>query len=124
MAKAGRKTKYHDKFCDEVIQHLKDGSSLASFAAKIGTHRSVLWRWRQKHEEFDNACQIALEGALDFWERKAAECALGEYVEYNHEGRQIGKRPNAGMLQFIMKQRFYRDYNNSSYSSKYTFRRI
>ena len=109
--KLGRPTAYREKYCDQVIEHLKDGKSLASFASAIGTHREVLWHWRKKEVAFNNACNTAIEGAIEYWEGKAAECALGEYVEYNSDGKQVGKRPNSGMIQFIMKQRFYRDYN-------------
>jgi hypothetical protein len=106
-----RPTKYKEEYCEMVIEHMQTGKSLASFAASVGTHRQVLWVWRKENPKFNDACNTAIEGAMEYWEEKAAECALGEYVDYNSDGKQIGKRPNAGMIQFIMKQRFYRDYN-------------
>jgi len=61
VAGIGRPTAYRRSYCQKVIEHMKDGKSLASFAASIGTHREVLWAWRKRHEEFNHACNTAIE---------------------------------------------------------------
>lgn len=113
----GRPTKYKKRYCEDVITHMKTGKSLASFAAHIGTHRAVLWDWRQRHEEFNDACNTAIEGALDWWENLAVMVATGKHmdIDENPKSKKFGKPKlpyvNSGMIQFIMRQRFYRDYN-------------
>ena len=108
----GRKPTYKPEYCDMVINHMKGGKSLASFAASIGTFRQVLWSWRQKYRDFDDACNIAIELALDWWENFAALSATGRIFDPQHEGKY--NKHNPGMIQFIMRQRFYRDYNRQA----------
>lgn len=102
---AGRPTLYNAIYCEQVIEHLKDGKSLASFAASIGTHREVLWQWRQKHDEFNNACLIATEISQAHYEEKAYKIAIGEVPS--------DQKNNPGLLMFIMKQRF-KDYREKT----------
>ena len=99
-----RPTDYREKYCKEVILHLKDGKSLTSFAAEIGTHREVLWQWRQKHPLFNNACLVALGLAQKWWENFAMSVATGEVHNPKYKGR--FKNHNSGMIMFLMKQRF------------------
>ncbi|NRA68375.1 MAG: hypothetical protein HRU19_28075 [Pseudobacteriovorax sp.] len=63
MPKIGRPTKYKEEYCDLVIKHMSAGKSLASFAATIGTNRQRIWQWRQKHKEFQDACEAAAEAS-------------------------------------------------------------
>lgn len=114
---AGRPTKYKQKYCEEVIEHLSTGKSLASFAASIGTHREVIWQWRQKFEEFNNACNTAMELSQRWWENLAVMVATGKTMELETDKKNpnFGKPKlpytNPGMIQFMMKQRFS-DYRN------------
>lgn len=106
-----RPTKYKEKYCEAVIEHMKGGASLASFAASIGTHREVLWQWRQKHELFNNACLTAKELSQKWWENIAIQIATGYIYHPDHKGKY--NKHNVGMVQFIMKQRF-EDYRQTS----------
>lgn len=94
-----------------IIEHLSQGHSISSFAVKINVTRRLLWDWKTRFPDFGEAYAQAVDAALAYWEDKATEFALGEYVEYNAEGKQVGKRPSGNMIQFIMKQRFYAEYN-------------
>lgn len=105
----GRPTKYKKRYCEDVIEHMKNGASFNSFAAKIEVDDSQLRRWRQKYPEFYTACKIAEKKSLDWWENFAMQAATGRLHDPAHKGKY--KHHNVGMIQFIMKQRFYRDYN-------------
>ncbi len=108
---AGRPTKYKKKYCEEVIEHMKNGASFTSFAAKIGVPRETINRWEKKHEEFRLACKTAEEKSQQWWENFAMQSATGRLFDPVHKGKY--DKHNAGMIQFIMKQRFYRDYNKA-----------
>lgn len=107
--KYGRPTKYKTSYCEEVVEHLKNGKSLSSFAATIGTHREVLWKWRAKHEAFNHACLAGLELSQQWWENLSMQIATGHIFHKDHDGKY--KKHNPGMVQFLMKQRF-EDYRN------------
>ena len=109
----GRPTKYKKRYCEDVIEHMKNGASFNSFAAKIEVDDSQIRRWKQKYPDFYTACQIAEKKSLEWWENFAMQSATGRLHDPAHKGKY--KKHNPGMIQFIMKQRFYRDYNRQAY---------
>lgn len=112
---AGRPTKYKAKYCEQVIEHMKNGASFVSFAAKIEVDDSQIRRWKQKYPEFCTACKIAERKSQEWWENFAMQAATGRLHDPAHKGKY--KHHNTGMIQFIMKQRFYRDYNKAAYTA-------
>ncbi len=106
MSKTGRPSTYKNEYCDQIIEHMSKGASLASFAASIGTNRQRIWQWRQKYKEFQDACEVAVEASQRWWEDLAMEVATGSFFSHDQN-----LKPNAGMIQFIMSRRF-KDYSN------------
>ena len=106
---AGRPTQFRQKYCQDVINHMKNGKSLASFARHIGTNRQRIWVWRKKYPEFEDACQTAQDMALAWWEDFAEEICMGKaYTRKDKDGKTL--IPNSGMIQFVMSRRF-KEYN-------------
>lgn len=68
---AGRPTKYDPKYCEEVIEYMKEGASLTSFAAHIGVARDTLSQWCVTHEEFSAAVKIGKANCAAWWENIA-----------------------------------------------------
>ncbi len=64
----GRPTAYRDEYCDQVIEHCSNGSSLTSFAAKVGVCRNTIDIWRNAHPEFLGACARAKAASGAWWE--------------------------------------------------------
>ncbi len=112
---AGRPTKYKKKYCQDVIKHMEKGASFNSFAAKIEVDDSQIRRWKQRYPEFYTACKIAEKKSLEWWENFAMQSATGRLFDKAHKGKY--DKHNTGMIQFIMKQRFYRDYNKQAYTA-------
>lgn len=110
---AGRPTKYKKRYCEDVIEHMKNGASFVSFAASIRVADSQLRVWKKKHKEFQAACQIAEKLSQSWWENFAMQSATGRLHDPAHKGKY--KKHNPGMIQFIMKQRFFRDFNKMPY---------
>ena len=67
---AGRPSKYDPAFCDAVVEHMADGSSLTSFAASIDVGRSTLNLCMDAHPEFMDACARAKAKCGAWWERQ------------------------------------------------------
>lgn len=65
----GRPSKYDPAYCDAVVEHLKDGASLTSFAAEIDVARSTIGEWMTEHPEFSAACARAKAKCAAWWEK-------------------------------------------------------
>lgn len=65
----GRPTKYDEKYCEQIIEHMSEGASMTSFAAEIEVDRSSLNEWMDKHPEFSQAVKIGKAKCASWWER-------------------------------------------------------
>lgn len=68
---AGRPSKYDPAYCDQVIDHCRDGASLTSFAAEIMVARSTINEWMEHHPEFSEAVKVAKAVCAAWWEKTA-----------------------------------------------------
>lgn len=73
---AGRPTKYDPKYCEAVIEFMKEGASLTSFAASIGVARSSLNVWMDEYPEFSDAVKIGKANCAVWWENLARQNAI------------------------------------------------
>jgi len=64
----GRPSKYDPKFCDEVIALGKIGKSVEAIGALLGVGTKTLYNWRDQHEDFLHALDMAKEFELQWWE--------------------------------------------------------
>ena len=64
----GRPSKYNPKFCDEVIALGKIGKSVEAIGAILGVGTKTLYNWRDQHEDFLHALDMAKEFELQWWE--------------------------------------------------------
>lgn len=63
---SGRPSAYQESFCDEVISHMADGGSKASFAAKVGVHEDTVYEWIKVHPRFSESIKRG-QAALETW---------------------------------------------------------
>lgn len=68
--KRGRPTKYKPDYCDAIIEHMKDGASMASFAASIGVCRATLNVWAGEHPDFLEAIKRGKAACASWWEER------------------------------------------------------
>ena len=66
---------YRDEYCDEIVDFLKDGHSLAAFAGHIGVGRETLYEWMKTRPEFADAVKRAQAKSILWWERRLLELA-------------------------------------------------
>lgn len=90
-----------------LIDHMSQGLSYETFAAKIGTHRGVLYEWEKQHPEFHDTKRKAQEISQLWWE-SAGINGLYTIVEHGEDGKKvlIEKKINQAMWIFNMKARF------------------
>lgn len=72
----GRPTKYDPAYCEQVIEHCRDGASLTSFAAEIGVARSSINEWMEHHPAFSEAVKVAKAVCAAWWEKTARANAV------------------------------------------------
>jgi hypothetical protein len=90
----GRPSKYDDKYCEELVSHMKLGFSLESFAGKIGVHKDTLYAWKHEHEEFSDAIKRGQAACQLIWEYRLIESVTNP------------KKINATSVYFALKCRF------------------
>lgn len=66
----GTPSKYKPAYCNEVIECLARGYSVAGFAGYIGVATSSVHLWLKKHPEFAEAYEIAKAKCAFHWETK------------------------------------------------------
>ena len=68
-------TLYRPEYCESVVECLKDGHSLATFAGRIDVcHRSI-YQWMAGHPEFADAVKRAQAKSALWWERRLLDLA-------------------------------------------------
>lgn len=90
---AGRPTKYREEHCDKLIEHLKKGGSLESFAAIIDVNPDTVFEWLKVHEAFSEAKKVGDAHNLNFFERLAISGMTGQLTR---KQRQYVKDPETG----------------------------
>lgn len=91
---AGRPTKYLPEYCEQVVDHMKQGYSLESFGGRIGVCKATIYEWRDAHKEFSDAIKEAQTACQYFWEHNL--------VQTIHNPKEM----NATTVYFALKCRF------------------
>lgn len=73
---AGRPSKYDPDYCDQIMEHMQEGASIASFAAEIGVARSTINQWAEDYLEFSEALKIGKAKCAAWWERQLRGIAV------------------------------------------------
>lgn len=74
---AGRPTKYDTAYCEKLVEHMRDGSSVGSFCAEIDIARSTINLWASEHPEFMEALSRGKAKAQAWWEKAGRAVATG-----------------------------------------------
>lgn len=64
-----RPTKYDPTYCDSVVEHMREGASLTSFAASIEVCRDTISEWANVHPEFSAAVKRGKAVCAAWWEK-------------------------------------------------------
>ena len=104
----GRPTDYRPEFCELLVEKMKEGNSLASFAVDVGVSRDTCYDWMKAQPDFLYAYKRGQDCALEFWEKMLKRCAMG--IPLKIDGV-VYKNYNVTAMIFLMKARFteYKD---------------
>ena len=100
----GRPSLYDPSYCEKVIELGKLGKSVEAIASILEVGTKTLYRWKDEHEEFRHALEVAKEHELRWWE----EIAQGYMLEHKD-----GERLNATIWSRSMAARFPKKYRES-----------
>jgi transposase len=64
----GRPSLYKPEYCEEVIALGRIGKSVEAIGAILGVGTKTLYNWRDQHEDFLHALDMAKEFELQWWE--------------------------------------------------------
>lgn len=70
MKQLGRPSKYKPEYCKELLDHMREGFTLESFAGRIGVCRDTLHEWSNTHEDFSDATKRGKAASQYAWESK------------------------------------------------------
>lgn len=65
----GRPSKYDEKYCEMLVDHMAEGYSFESFAAVIDVNRDTLYEWAKVHPVFSDAKKRGFDQSLFVWEK-------------------------------------------------------
>ena len=101
----GRPTLYDPAYCEQVIELGRIGKSVEQIASRLNVSLRVLYDWRDKHEEFLHALELAKQHELSWWEEQAQA-----YMVENKESDRL----NASLWSRSMAARFPKKYREST----------
>lgn len=73
---AGRPSKYDPAYCEAILKHCEDGSSISSFAASLNVSRSTITQWGNEHPEFSSAVKAAKAKVAAWYDKTARKVAV------------------------------------------------
>ena len=79
----GRPSKYKPEYCEQLIEHCKQGLSFEAFAGSIPVHKDTIYEWAKKYPEFDEAKRTGAALSLLFWEKLGVAGAVGKVPGFN-----------------------------------------
>lgn len=101
-------SKYEERFCQMLIDHMSKGKSFESFAAVAKVGRRTLFDWLEVHPKWKEAKDQAEMAALDFFETRLIAGISGQSVQnFDH------KKSNPTLLIFALKTRFHKQYGEN-----------
>lgn len=99
----GRPSLYRPEYCQQAVDHMATGASIASFAGEIGVARRTITNWEREYPDFAEAVEIGKAKLAAWWEGQARNIATG------------GGGPGAAsMCQFAMKNLAPEDWKDRS----------
>jgi hypothetical protein len=71
----GRPTKYKAEYCEQLVEHMREGQSFWTFAAKIEVTWETLSEWCRVHQDFSEAKKLGRVLEMQWWDNLHRRCA-------------------------------------------------
>lgn len=79
----GQPPAYKPEYCEQLIEHMKEGLSYSSFAANVGVHIDTLYSWEKKFPEWKQAKMVGRAHLAKFYEQVGRSAMLGKIKNFN-----------------------------------------
>lgn len=79
----GRPPDYRPEYCEKLIEHMASGFSFETFAAKLDTHRAVLYQWEHEHQDFADAKRKGLDKLQEYFESAGNAGMVGQIRNFH-----------------------------------------
>ena len=97
--------KFEKRYCDMLIEHMRQGLSFESFAGVVVVAKQTLYTWLEKNPSFLDAKKKG-EGLSRLWWEKIGTAGMMAQMQ-SKDGKTIPlKNFNSGIWVFSMKNRF------------------
>lgn len=78
-----RPTKYDEKYCEMLIEHMAEGYSFESFGGIIEVDETTLYEWVKNHEKFSLSKNIGTQKSMVWWEQIGRKGMINEIPFFN-----------------------------------------
>ncbi len=78
-----RPTKYDEKYCEMLIEHMAEGYSFESFGGIIEVDETTLYEWVKNHEKFSLSKSIGTQKSMIWWEQMGRKGMMNEIPFFN-----------------------------------------
>lgn len=78
-----RPTKYDEKYCEMLIEHMAEGYSFESFGGIIEVDETTLYEWAKNHEKFSLSKSIGTQKSMIWWEQMGRKGMMNEIPFFN-----------------------------------------
>lgn len=104
--------KYRPEFCQQLIDHMAQGMSYASFGAKVNCGRQTMYDWEKEYPEWKEAKETAQVAAQAWFETRLISIISGrKYTKDEADKMKFDPSlVNTSGLIFALKTRFHQDY--------------
>lgn len=78
-----RPTKYDEKYCEMLIEHMAEGYSFESFGGIIEVNEDTLYEWVKVHPKFSDSKSIGTQKSMIWWEQMGRKGMMNEIPFFN-----------------------------------------
>ena len=78
-----RPTKYDEKYCKMLIEHMAEGYSFESFGGIIEVNEDTLYEWVKVHPRFSDSKSIGTQKSMIWWEKIGRQGMTNEIPFFN-----------------------------------------
>lgn len=78
-----RPTKYDEKYCEMLIEHMAEGYSFESFGGIIEVNEDTLYEWVKVHPKFSDSKSIGTQKSMVWWEKIGRQGMINEIPFFN-----------------------------------------
>lgn len=108
----GRPSKYKPEYCQELIEHMRQGFSFESFAGLTMVNVDTLYEWTKVHQDFSDAKKTGFDLSRLFWEKIGIDNILNTSENFGEGAGSKSQSINSTVYIFNLKNRFPKEWRD------------